>query len=77
VPDTPFGIAGPKDLDRAIVVKLQEAFRRSLDDPAVQSMLAKVDMPAAFLGSDEYSKSVAEISRVQKAMIERLGLGLK
>ncbi len=74
VPDTPFGIAGPRGMDPAVVVRLQEAFRKSMDDPDVKSMLAKVDMPPAFLSSEDYTKAVAEIAKVQKAMIERLGL---
>jgi tripartite-type tricarboxylate transporter receptor subunit TctC len=77
VPDTPFGIGGPKGMDPAVVRRLQEAFRQSLDDPAVIAMLDKADMQPGFLTSEEYTRLAQEVSAQQKVMIDRLGLGIK
>ena len=38
--DSPFGLAGPKGMDPAIVQKLHDAFKKALEDPAV------IEMPA-------------------------------
>lgn len=75
VPDTPFGIGGPKGMDAGITRRLQDAFRQTLDDPAVLATLEKADMQPGFLGTDDYTKLARETSAAQKAMIDRLGLG--
>lgn len=76
LPDTPFGVAGPKGMDPAVVKRLEDAFKRSLEDPAVIATLEKVDMQPTFMGSADFAKAAIEISKVQKAMIDRMGLGL-
>jgi tripartite-type tricarboxylate transporter receptor subunit TctC len=77
VPETPFGVGGPKGMDPAIVTRLQEAFRQSLNDPEVIATLERNDMQPAFLASADYTRSSIETFESQKVMITRLGLGLK
>jgi tripartite-type tricarboxylate transporter receptor subunit TctC len=77
VPETPFGVGGPKGMDPAVVIRLQDAFRQSLNDAEVIATLDRNDMQPAFLSSTDYTKSCAEIFESQKLMINRLGLGLK
>ena len=76
VPDTPFGIGGPKGLEPAIVRRLQDAFRQTLDDPAVIATLERTDMQPNYLNAEDYTKAAHEISAAQKLMIDRLGLGI-
>ena len=42
--DSPFGIAGPKGMDAAVVQKLHDAFKKALEEKAVIDMMAKYDM---------------------------------
>ena len=77
VPETPFGVGGPKGMDPAVVTRLQEAFRQSLNDPDVIATLERNDMQPAFLASSDYTKSSFETFESQKVMISRLGLGVK
>jgi tripartite-type tricarboxylate transporter receptor subunit TctC len=74
VPDTPYGVGGPKGMDPAIVKRLQDVFRATLDDPAVQATLDKYDMPSAYLDAAEYAKNAREMFQQQGVMIKRLGL---
>jgi tripartite-type tricarboxylate transporter receptor subunit TctC len=74
VPETPFGFGGPKGMDAAVVTRLQEALRQSLNDPEVIATLERNDMQPAFLTSAEYTKSSFEMFESQRVMITRLGL---
>jgi tripartite-type tricarboxylate transporter receptor subunit TctC len=44
----PIGIAGPKGMDPKIVTILYDAFRKTLDDPKVQEVLAKLELVPAY-----------------------------
>ena len=58
--DSPFGVAGPKGMDPKIVAKLHDAFKKAIDDPAVQEQLAKYDMVVNYKNTEDYRKFVAE-----------------
>lgn len=74
VSDSPFGIGGPKGMDPAVVSRLQEAFRKSLDDPQVTMLLDRFDQPVIYMDSHAYTKFARDTSATEKATIERLGL---
>lgn len=74
VSDSPFGIGGPKGMDPAITRKLQDAFRKTLDDPAVVATLEKFDQPVIYLDSAAYTKYAQETYKEEKETIESLGL---
>ena len=75
--DSPFGIAGPKGMDGAIVAKLQDAFKKSVEDTAVIATLAKYDMAPRFMDTATYHKFVDEIISNEKAALEKIGLAKK
>ena len=75
--DSPFGIAGPKGMDRAVVAKLHEAFKASLDDPNVQATLAKFDMVPRYMGPDDYARYVAATVQSELKELTKLGLAKK
>lgn len=72
--DSPFGIAGPKGMDPAIVKKLHDAFLVALRDPKVKDIMEKYDFTERYLDSAAYTKYVAEIMASEKAALEKLGL---
>ena len=41
--DSPFGLAGPKGMDPAVVKKLHDAFKKAYDDPKVAELYEKYD----------------------------------
>ena len=55
--DSPFGIAGPKGMDPAVVKKLHDAFKTAIEDKAVIDMLAKYDMVPRYIDSAGYRKA--------------------
>ncbi len=77
VSDSPFGIGGPKNMDPALVLRLHDAFKRTLEDPAVLAIFEKYDQPVIYLNSADYMKYAQDNYRKEKALIERLGLAAK
>ena len=75
--DSPFGIAGPKGMDGAIVAKLQDVFKKSVEDTAVIATLAKYEMAPRFMDTATYRKFVDEIISNEKAALEKIGLAKK
>ena len=75
--DSPFGIAGPKGMDPKIVVKLHDAFKKALEDPAVITTLAKFDMVPNYKNTEDYKKFVVEVTESERKVIDKLGLAKK
>ena len=72
--DSPFGIAGPKGMDPKIVAKLHDAFKKAIDDPAVQEQLAKYDMVVNYKNTEDYRAFVAETVETERKALSDLGL---
>ena len=47
--DSPFGLAGPKGMDPAIVKKLHDAFKKASDDPKVVELYDKFDFVRRYM----------------------------
>lgn len=77
VSDSPFGVCGPKGMEPAIVRTLHDAFRKTLEDPAVLTTLEKFDQSVLYMGTEAYTKFARETFAAEKATIERLGLAAK
>ncbi len=77
VSDSPFGVCGPKGMDPAIVRTIHDAFKKTLDDPAVMATFDKFDQTVIYMNTDSYSKFARESYQSEKALIERLGLANK
>jgi tripartite-type tricarboxylate transporter receptor subunit TctC len=77
ISDSPFGIGGPKGMDPAVTKILHDAFKKTLEDPAVLASLEKFDQSVIYLNTADYTKFAAENYVKEKALIERLGLALK
>lgn len=71
---SPYGLAGPKGMDPAVVKVLHDAFKKALFDPASMEVMKQLNQEPAYKGSDEY-KQWAEATFVKdKVLIEQLGL---
>jgi tripartite-type tricarboxylate transporter receptor subunit TctC len=75
--DSPFGIAGPKGMDAAVVAKLHDAFKKAIEDTAVIATLAKYDMVPRYLDTAAYRQAVEALIVSEKAALERIGLAKK
>ena len=77
VSDSPFGVCGPKGMDPAVVRKLHDAFKKTLEDPTVLAMLEKFDQSVIYMGTEDYTRWARETYVTEKATIERLGMAAK
>ena len=77
ISDSPFGVCGPKGMDPAITARLHDAFKKTLDDPAVLATFDKYDQPVIYMGTEAYTKFARDSYASEKLTIERLGMAGK
>src|SRR6185295_5863766 len=65
--DSPFGLAGPKGLDPAIVKKLHDAFKKAYDDPKVAELYDKFDFTRRYMSTADYQAFVPKHAAEEKA----------
>lgn len=70
----PIGLAGPKGMDPKIVTILHDAFKRTLDDPKVQDVMAKMELVPAYKSGADYKKMLAEAMETERSILTDLGL---
>ncbi|KAF0104590.1 MAG: hypothetical protein FD144_1119 [Rhodospirillaceae bacterium] len=75
--DSPFGLAGPKGMDPAVVKKLHDAFKAALDDPKVAELMAKYDYPKRYMSTADYAKFAKQQYDEQREVVDQLGLAKK
>jgi tripartite-type tricarboxylate transporter receptor subunit TctC len=75
--DSPFGLAGPKGMDPAIVKKLHDAFKLAFDDPKVIELYDKFDFTRRYMNTADYAAFVPKLAADEKAALEKLGLARK
>jgi len=74
VASSPYGIAGPAGMAPAIVQILHDAFKAAMNDPAHLAQLALYDQEIAYLGPEDYARSLREAYANERLVVERLGL---
>jgi tripartite-type tricarboxylate transporter receptor subunit TctC len=77
VSDSPFGVCGPKGMDPALTRTLHDAFKKTLDDPAVLASFDKFDQSVIYMNTETYTKFARDSFAAEKATIERLGMSAK
>jgi tripartite-type tricarboxylate transporter receptor subunit TctC len=77
VSDSPFGVCGPKGMDPAMTAKLHDAFKKTLEDPAVLATFDKYDQSVIYMNTEAYTKFARDSFASEKATIERLGMAGK
>ena len=74
VSDSPFGVAGPKGMDPAVVRALHDAFRRAMDDPNYLKTLERYDQPTKYMSGEEYTAYAKKQFEQDRVVMEKLGL---
>ena len=74
VADSPYGVCGPKGMDPAVVKIIHDAFKKTLDDPAVLAIFDQYDQTVIYMDTAQYTKYARDSFFAEKATIERLGL---
>jgi tripartite-type tricarboxylate transporter receptor subunit TctC len=77
ISDSPFGVCGPKGMDAGITRIIHDAFKKTLDDPAVLAVFEKYDQTIIYKNTADYTQFARESFMSEKALIERLGLANK
>ena len=77
VSDSPFGIGAPSGMDPALTQRLHDAFKKTLEDPAVLATFEKYDQSVLYMNTADYTKFARDNFAKEKAVIERLGLAAK
>ncbi len=71
---SPYGFAGPKGMDPAVVRRLHDAFKQALYDPAHLQVLERLDMQPFYMDSADYTAFARRLWQEEGEMIRRLGL---
>ncbi len=74
VSNSPYGLAGPKGMDPAVVKALHDAFKKALEDPEYQKILEKFDQDAFYLNAADYAALAKKTYEEEGAAVKRLGL---
>jgi tripartite-type tricarboxylate transporter receptor subunit TctC len=77
ISDSPFGVCGPKGMDAGLVKTIHDAFRKTLEDPAVLAVFDKFDQSVIYKDTEQYTRFARESFVSEKALIEKLGLAGK
>lgn len=72
--NAPFGLAGPKGMDPAIVRKLHDAFKKAYDDPKVVELFNRFDFSRLYLSTEDYAKEIPKQFEYERRNLERVGL---
>lgn len=73
---SPVGIAGPKNMDPAIVKKLHDAFKKAIESEEYLNLLAQNDQEILYMDSNTYSDFVAKQTKIETQFVKELGIDL-
>ena len=74
VQNSPFGIGAPKGTPPDVVKKLQNAFKKAMEEPSYVAALGRYDMQPNYMSSADYTRFAKDTFGREKALIEKLGL---
>ncbi|MBC7728130.1 MAG: tripartite tricarboxylate transporter substrate binding protein [Microbacteriaceae bacterium] len=77
VANSPYGLAGPKGMDPAVMKTLHDAFKKAMDEPKHLEVLDQLNQPIWYKNSADYASWARETFGKEKGLIERLGLAAK
>ena len=64
-------------MDPTLTKRQYDAFKKTLEDPAVLATVEQYDQSVIYMNSADYTKFIADQFVKEKAVIERLGLSSK
>lgn len=71
---SPLEIMGPKALPKPIVQKVQDSFKKALEDPEYQTILKKYDMATTYMNSEDCEKADRKEAEDLKKIVMQLGM---
>jgi tripartite-type tricarboxylate transporter receptor subunit TctC len=74
VANSPYGLAGPKDMDPMIVKILHDAFQKGMQEPAFGTVMTELDQEFLYRSTGDYRADVTKQIAEQKRLVEELGL---
>ncbi len=74
VSNSPYGLAGPKGMDPALVKTLHDAFKKAMDDPQHLAVLDQLNQPLWYKNSADYAAWAKETLAKERKLIEKLDL---
>jgi tripartite-type tricarboxylate transporter receptor subunit TctC len=77
VGSSPYGLVGPKGMDPAVVKTLHDAFKKAMDDPKHQEVLAQLNQDMWYRSGEDYKSWAIATYAKDKLLIDRLGLSAK
>jgi tripartite-type tricarboxylate transporter receptor subunit TctC len=72
--NSPFGLAGPKGMDPAVVKKLHDAFKKAYDEPKVAELFDRFDFARLYLPTEDYAREIPKQFEYERLNLERVGL---
>jgi tripartite-type tricarboxylate transporter receptor subunit TctC len=73
---SPYGLAGPRNMDPGIVRVLHDAFREALTDPSHMAVLDRFDMQPNYKNSADYTAFVRQTMEEERRLIQSLNIRL-
>lgn len=70
----PYGMAGPRGMDPAVVRRIHDAFHDALEDPIHLAVLERYNMVVDYLGTADFAASIPGIVEENRVLVERLNL---
>src|SRR5690606_28370489 len=77
VSSSPYGLAGPKGMDPAVVKKLHDAFEKALYSQQSMEIMKQLNQEPNYRNSEDYRQWAMETFEKDKALIEHLGLSAR
>jgi tripartite-type tricarboxylate transporter receptor subunit TctC len=74
VTTSPYGLAGPRGIDPAVVTALHDTFKDALQDPQHLAVLDRMDMSVVYMNGTDYLAEVRRTMEVEGALARRLGI---
>ena len=74
VANSPYGLAGPKGMDPAVMKVLHDAFKKAMDEPAHLAVLDQLNQPVWYKTSADYATWAKDTFAKERKLIEKLGL---
>jgi tripartite-type tricarboxylate transporter receptor subunit TctC len=74
VATSPYGLAGPKNMNPPAVKALHDSLRKGMDDPAFRATMEKLDQELWYQSSEDYHAYAMREIALQKQVVEEFGL---
>jgi tripartite-type tricarboxylate transporter receptor subunit TctC len=74
VVNSPYGVCGPKGMDRAVVKKIHDAMKDALFSPEVQKVMDTYNMPTLYLDTAAYEKAAIAQDKIERDNLKRVNL---